>query len=176
LLKAPSGASVPEISGSRRTLDCSQGAWSADQVASFLYRAPSGFAYQWSQDGSAIGGATERSFVPPSAGHYRCRVTASNPAGSASQESEAFAYFSIGKAHRNPRRGTAKLPITLPDPGTLNGGPVSAGTVRLPIKAKRRKRHRLEATGRVKLKLSITYAPEGFAPSTQTVSVKLKKR
>jgi hypothetical protein len=176
LLKGPTGASAPEISRSGRTLTCSQGVWTPDQIASFLYRAPSGFAYQWSQDGSLIGGANSAGFAPPAAGNYRCRVTASNPAGSADQESQAFAFFGIGKARRNPRRGTARLPVTLPDPGTLNGRPVSASTVKLLVRAKGRKGRKLEATGRAKVRLVLNYAPAGFAPSTQTATVRLRKR
>jgi DNA-binding beta-propeller fold protein YncE len=186
LLKGPSATAAPQIGGSGRTLSCSQGGWSADLVASFLYRAPGTFAYRWSQDGSEIRGASGSSFEPPAAGNYRCHVTASNPAGSASQISDPFAFFTIGKAQRNPRRGTAKLPVTLPDLGTLTvaaagakvigAGLVLPGTVKLFVKAKGRKRQKLERAGRAKLKVSITYAPDGFPPSTQTAKVRLRKR
>jgi DNA-binding beta-propeller fold protein YncE len=186
ILKAPTGDSAPQISESERTLSCSPGGWSADLIASFLYRAPSSFAFRWTQDGSEVAGANASSFEPSAAGNYRCQVTASNPAGSASQASDPFARFMIGKARRNRRRGTAKLPITVPDPGTLSitgrgvkaGGTrsVPAGTVKVLVKAKGRKRNKLEAKGRAKLMLSIAYAPAGFPPSTQTAEVRLRKR
>jgi hypothetical protein len=186
ILKAPTGTVPPQISGSERTLSCSQGGWSADLVASFLYRAPSNFAYRWSQDGSEIPGPNAGSFVPTAAGHYRCAVTASNPAGSASQTSDLFAFFAIGKARPNARRGTAKLPITVPDPGTLTvAGPgartaavktVSAGTVKLLVRARGPKQRKLLRKGRAKVSLSIAYAPVGFPPSTQTAKLRLRKR
>jgi DNA-binding beta-propeller fold protein YncE len=185
LLKAPVGTTSPQINGAGQALGCSQGGWSDGLIASFLYRAPSGFAYQWSTNGSAVGGANANSFAPPSAGHYSCTVTASNPAGSAAQTSDPFAYFTIGRARRNTRRGTAKLPLTLPDPGSLTvtvagakvsrTGSVAGGTVKLQIKASGRKRHKLRRTGRANLMLSIAYSPVGFAPSTQTTDVRLRK-
>ena len=186
ILKAPTGNSAPQISESERTLSCSPGGWSADLIASFLYRAPSSFAFRWTQDGSEVAGANSSSLAPTAAANYRCQVTASNPAGSVSQASDPFAYFTIGKARRNKRRGTAKLPVTVPDPGTLTvtgagakaGGTrsVSAGTVKVLVKAKGHKRRKLDAKGRAKLRLSIVYAPTGFPPSTQTAKVRLRKR
>jgi len=185
LLKAPTGESAPQITESGPVLNCSRGTWSTDLVASFLYRAPSNFAYRWSQEGAEIGAANGSSLTPPAAGHYRCHVTASNPAGSAAQTSDPFAYFRIGKARRNPRRGTAKLPLTLPDPGTLTvaaagakvsrTGSVPAGPVKLLIRASGRKLHKLKRTGRAKLRLSIAYSPDGFPTSTQTAKVRLRK-
>jgi hypothetical protein len=53
-------------------------------------------------------------------------------------------------------------------------GSVPAGTVKLLIRASGRKRHRLKRTGRAKLRLSIAYSPDGFAPSTQTTKVRLR--
>jgi DNA-binding beta-propeller fold protein YncE len=186
VLKGPTGTSVPQITASGPMLTCSQGSWSADLVASFLYRAPSNFAYQWTQEGADIAGAAQDSLTPTAAGHYRCRVTASNPAGSAAQTSDPVAFFTVGKAKRNKKRGTAKLPITLPDPGTLGvtgsgakvvgAGPVSAGTVKLLLRARGRKRHKLETRGRAKLSLTITYSPNGLPPSTQTAKVRLRKK
>lgn len=186
LLKAPSGASAPEITSSERTLSCSQGGWSSDLVASFLYRAPSSFAYRWSRDGSEVPGTNVSSFSGQVAGHYTCGVTASNPAGSASQTSAPFAFFKVGKARRNARRGTAKLPITLPDPGTLSvsgprakligGGTIAAGTVRVLVKARGAAARKLARKGRAKLRLSISYAPIGLPASTQTARVRLRKR
>jgi hypothetical protein len=113
-------------------------------------------------------------------------VTASNPAGTASQTSEVFSFFKVGKAKRNRKRGTARLPITVPDPGTLSiVGPgarisriktVSPGTVRVLVKAKGRKRRKLDRNGRAKLLLTIGYSPVGSVPSTQPVKVRLRKR
>jgi hypothetical protein len=90
LFKAPSGAGAPAISGGSAVgsmLSCSQGAWAPDLLGSFLYRAPQSFAFQWSVGGNDIPGATTSAYTAVAAGDYRCRVTASNQAGSTSQTS-----------------------------------------------------------------------------------------
>ena len=69
-------------------LTCSQGAWAPDLLGAFLYRAPQSFAYQWSRNGAEIGGATDPSYTAYVPGDYRCRVTATNEAGSTSQTSD----------------------------------------------------------------------------------------
>ena len=91
LLKAPSGTGVPEISGSPdpgATLQCSPGTWAGDVLESLLYRAPKDLSYQWILDGAELPNAETDSLTASSAGTYRCRVTATNAAGSTSQTSE----------------------------------------------------------------------------------------
>ena len=110
LLRAPLGTGVPAISWSLvlpndpfgglglggshsgpldQRLSCSRGMWAPDLPGSFLYRAPQSFAYQWSLNGTDIGGATAAAYTPNSPGSYTCRVTATNRAGSATQTSAA---------------------------------------------------------------------------------------
>jgi len=102
--------------------------------------------------------------------------------------------FSLSAVARNKRRGTATLAFDLPNPGQLSGAgkgakigvaPVpSAGTVPVPnagvsqllVKAKGKKKRKLNETGKVKLALSITYTPTGGDPSIQRLKVKLKKK
>jgi DNA-binding beta-propeller fold protein YncE len=94
LLHTPRGAGDPAISGGSAPgseLACSQGSWAPDLLGSFLYRAPQTFAYQWSVDGADIAGATASSHSASVPGEYRCRVTASNQAGSSSQTSAPHA-------------------------------------------------------------------------------------
>jgi hypothetical protein len=96
--------------------------------------------------------------------------------------------FSVGKAKRNRRTGTATLALDLPNPGDVavsgNGvkaasarsaKSVSAGTVKLKIRAKGRKLGTLNRTGKVKLAPIITYTPTNGSPSTESTKVKLKK-
>jgi DNA-binding beta-propeller fold protein YncE len=89
LLETPLAARAPTVTvgSSDAAVSCSPGAWAPDQVASFLYRAPYTFSYRWSLDGVDIPGATASTYAPAVAGEYRCRVTASNAAGSADQTS-----------------------------------------------------------------------------------------
>ena len=88
LVKVPVNTGRPAISGGAKTerdLTCQNGTWAPDLLASFLFRAPASFAYQWQRNGSDI--ATGPTFTPTEAGDYTCTVTATNQAGSTSQTS-----------------------------------------------------------------------------------------
>jgi DNA-binding beta-propeller fold protein YncE len=92
LLKSPTGTAAPEVTRNpkmRSELTCSQGAWAADLPGSFVYQAPRSIAYQWTRNGSPIGGATASTFVASTPGSYACTVTATNHTGSAAQASTA---------------------------------------------------------------------------------------
>jgi hypothetical protein len=103
--------------------------------------------------------------------------------------------FTIGAAKKNKKKGTARLAVTVPGPGSLalSGkgvkaqqasatGPLAAktvaatGAVTLLIKAKGEKKRTLNEKGKVKLNVAVTYTPTGGDPSTQSVKVKLKKK
>jgi len=99
--------------------------------------------------------------------------------------------FSLGKTTHDEKRGTATLAVNVPNPGELTGSgdgvkaassgaviskSVTAGAAQLLIKAKGKKKRKLNDTGKVKLKVAITYTPAGGDPSTQSVKVKLTKR
>jgi hypothetical protein len=90
LLHVPAGAGLPTITGGAApgsVLECSSGAWEADVVGAFFFRAPRRFTYQWTRDGADLPGATEPSITTGALGDYRCRVKAENQAGTASQTS-----------------------------------------------------------------------------------------
>jgi len=98
--------------------------------------------------------------------------------------------FTLGTTQRNRKKGTVTLNITLPNPGELTASgngvtvasagqatiarAVSAGPARVLIKAKGRKRAKLNRTGKVKVDVAITYTPTNGTANTQTVKVKLK--
>jgi hypothetical protein len=84
------------------------------------------------------------------------------------------------------KKGTATLEVNVPNPGglVLSGNGVkrvsgvaatAPGIVRLPIRAKGRKREKLNETSRVRVRADITYTPTGGDPSTQSRKLKLKK-
>jgi hypothetical protein len=106
LLRAPSAAGVPQISGGsdpRSVLSCSQGSWAPDLLGSYLYRAPQTLGFQWSRAGADIAGATGSAYTPGGAGGtYSCRATATNQAGSTSQTS---AGHSVAKDPKCTRLG-----------------------------------------------------------------------
>ncbi len=96
LLEKPSNTSVPGVTGTPiagNELSCSNGVWAADDVGAHLYRAPAGsFTYQWLKDNSPISGETDTTYtVQPSDGNHqiKCRVTASNFAGTTDATSTA---------------------------------------------------------------------------------------
>jgi hypothetical protein len=94
VLRAPLGTGAPAISGAGRLgqpLSCSRGAWAADLLGSYLYRAPQSFSYEWTLNGSDIAGATLTAYTPNAPGSYTCRVTANNRAGSTAQTSVGVA-------------------------------------------------------------------------------------
>jgi hypothetical protein len=88
LVKAPVNTGRPAISGGAKVgkeLTCQNGTWAPDLLASFLFRAPASFAYQWKLNGGNI--ATGPTFTPTVAGDYTCTVTATNQAGDTVQTS-----------------------------------------------------------------------------------------
>lgn len=101
--------------------------------------------------------------------------------------------FSFNKLKRNKHKGTATLSVNVPGPGTLSltgkgvktqrlGGATAskvvaaAGAVKLLVKAKGKAKHKLNKTGKARVKASVTFAPTGGVPATQTKSVKLIKK
>jgi hypothetical protein len=111
--------------------------------------------------------------------------TAVGPAGgSASRAAPAIGNsFKVGRPILNRKKGTARLPVTLPGAGSLisAGSGVSTlavdspGTVKLLVKARGRKLRSLNRTGKVALKLTLTFVPRGGDPSTQTAKLTLRK-
>lgn len=92
--------------------------------------------------------------------------------------------FKLGKLVRNRKRGTAKLTVWLPGPGTLalaGKGLVArparavagAGKATLAIAARGRWRRKLVHAGSVKLAAKVTFTPTGGEAGIQTKPVKL---
>ena len=83
----PTNASLPAITGTAQvgsTLTCSNGSWS---------NSPTSYTKSWLRDGSAVSGATASTYKLVSADadhHLSCKVTASNPGGSASATSASL--------------------------------------------------------------------------------------
>jgi hypothetical protein len=100
--------------------------------------------------------------------------------------------FTLGKAKRNTKRGTATLTAEVPNPGVLAlsgkgvktagaagaraAKSVPAGEVKLLVKPKGKSKRKLNESGTLKVKISVVYTPTGGDPSTQTKRLNLKKR
>jgi hypothetical protein len=98
--------------------------------------------------------------------------------------------FTRGKVTRNKNKGTATVTLNLPNPGELTGSgggakvsgvaasskAVPAGLAKIVIRAKGKKKAKLNDTGKVKVKPKITYTPTGGDPGTQKLKLKLLRR
>jgi hypothetical protein len=97
--------------------------------------------------------------------------------------------FTVGTATRNKKKGTATIPVTVPEPGTLsltgNGVKpssatkavaVGAGTTNLLVKATGKKKRKLQKKGKATVSVTITYTPTGLPANSQQATVKLKKK
>jgi DNA-binding beta-propeller fold protein YncE len=94
LLEVPVGAGAPAVSGGTgapSTLTCSQGKWAGDRPEALLYDAPQSFSFGWTDNGTAIAGATSSTLAVSAGGNYACVVTAHNQAGTTSQSSAPVA-------------------------------------------------------------------------------------
>jgi hypothetical protein len=102
--------------------------------------------------------------------------------------------FTLGKVARNQKKGTATITVEdVPNPGELvlagkgvkrasasravvAGTVATPGDVQLKIRAKGKKKRKLNETGKVKVKPIITFTPSGGDPNTQSLKLKLKQR
>jgi hypothetical protein len=96
--------------------------------------------------------------------------------------------FALGNVRRNAKKGTATLAVTVPAPGRLaisvGGGRTrrvatrsvrGAGTFQLLVKAAGQAHRTLARTGRVTVRVNVTYTPVGARPSKASRNVRLTK-
>jgi hypothetical protein len=95
--------------------------------------------------------------------------------------------FSLGKATKNRRKGTAKLKVNIPGAGgvelarskNVRGASKlaeSGGTVALPVRPRGKARKRLDQQGTVRVAVNVTFAPDGGQPASERTRLKLVKR
>jgi hypothetical protein len=92
------------------------------------------------------------------------------------------AFFKVGGAKLNRRKGTAKLTVELPPDGVLavSGkgiaprGTSAAGKRRIAIRPTGKKRAKLHSSGAVAVKAKLTFTPAGGPAVTQTAAINLK--
>jgi hypothetical protein len=77
--------------------------------------------------------------------------------------------LALGGHGVKPQRPIARRPVRAKPVAT-------AGPVNLLVKAKGSKKRKLKQSGKVNLRLSITYTPTGGTPASQSLSVKLKRK
>lgn len=99
--------------------------------------------------------------------------------------------FTLDVIRHNKKKGTATLTATVPNAGELTGAGKGVkvanaaviskkvrapGSVQLLIRAKGKKKKKLNLTGKVRVKPKVTYTPRGGDPATKSVKLKLKKK
>ena len=95
--------------------------------------------------------------------------------------------FSVGKLKKANDKGIAELTLEVPAPGVValtqtkkaKGAEVradAAGDVQLPVKPRGKAKKKLAENGKAKVRVEVTYTPDGGEPETQTTTLKLVKR
>jgi Domain of unknown function (DUF1929) len=94
--------------------------------------------------------------------------------------------FSFGKVKRNKRVGTATLTVKVPGAGELDltetkrvnaddESAVAAGTEKLLVQPKGKAEEKLNDKGKARVKVEVTFAPDGGTPNTKGRKIKLVK-
>jgi hypothetical protein len=94
--------------------------------------------------------------------------------------------FSVAGLRRHKRKGTATLLVSVPGAGRVSVSgtglraasdeTIDAGLVSVPLRARGRALARLRSHLSAKVRLAVTFAPTGGAPSSTTTTVKLVRR
>jgi hypothetical protein len=95
--------------------------------------------------------------------------------------------FSLDKATKNKRKGTAKLEVNVPGPGELelaktkkvkgaNERAEAAGSVTLRVRSRGKARKKLDEKGKVRVAVELTFAPDGGDPAAERARLKLVKK
>ncbi|HEX6666975.1 MAG TPA: hypothetical protein VF081_10325 [Solirubrobacterales bacterium] len=93
--------------------------------------------------------------------------------------------FTLGKLKLNRKKGTATLAVTVPGAGSLglagkgvrqvSRSTASAATVQLTVKLTGKAKRKLLASGKAKVRVSVTFMPTGGDATTQARALVLKK-
>jgi hypothetical protein len=94
--------------------------------------------------------------------------------------------FTFGDVEKNKKKGTAKLVVEVPGPGTVDlagkglkpssADATDAGEVQLAVKTKGKTKKKLKKKGKKKVKPSVTFTPTNGEPNTESTKVKLVKK
>ncbi len=199
LLRQPSVAKKPVVHGTPKPgskLTCTPATWGANVIAAQFYQSPQSVAGHWLENGKLVKNETGNTLKVHDLAEYSCLDSAVNAAGTASKASDPIGVFKIGALHRNLGNGTAKLRVKLPGPGfvkllgrgiatkRLGADPstsralerkVKGHRVKLKIKPKGNAKRRLDLTGKVKIKVRVSYRPADGVKGTQRKVLRLKE-
>ena len=190
IFNAPAASGKPQIHGGSApgsTLSCTPIGWGGDLTAAHFYQAPASTTHQWLENGKPLAGESGSNLTAHEVGDYGCLDSATNVAGSTAKASDTIGVFRLGRVHRNLRKGTAKLVVKVPAAGVLKvkggkvkktraAGEVKGGRVKLLIKPKGKARRKLSRSGKLKVKVWVSYQPAGGEKGTQRRVLRLKER
>ncbi len=149
IIKSPSGTGAPGVTrdaSNPAALICASGSWAPDYPGSFVYEAPRSYAYQWSNNGAPISGATSNSYTAATAGTYTCAVTATNQTGSAAQTSAGVAVSAAKLKLRTAKKAKAKAGKSATFKVTaLNQGQLSSAKAKLCVTVPKKGKKSLKA-------------------------------
>ena len=150
-----------------------------------------GISWSFGDGGGAGGPTATHTYTAP--GTYRVTAQISNGTGlTATAAAPALTIrrpsnsFSFGHVKLNRKKGTAKLPTRVPNPGSLKlrgkglarqrRAAGSGGTFTLLVKPKGKVKRTLDKKGKVVVKAKVTYTPNFGLPNTKAKRLKLVKR
>jgi hypothetical protein len=143
-------------------------------LSNCLFTVPS--EHYWFHTGHLADGDSA-GFTEVSVNNYRLNLEA------VVQPSNAF---SLGAFQRNRKKGTGMLAVNVSGPGEVGVGgkgvkpagtsASAAGSVSLPIRAKGKLKGKLDAAGKVRLAVTVTFTPTGGDLAKISDKVKLRKR
>ncbi len=141
-------------------------------------------------DGTAAAGDTV-THVYSKPGTYRVTATARDGAGTETSSAGTVTIaarnnFTIGRFVANRKKGTGRLSVAVPEPGSLvvsgtgirkASAAVQPGTAKLTIAPSRKGAKTLAGRGRLRVRLKVAYAPAGGETNAQhkTVTLLLKR-
>jgi hypothetical protein len=120
-------------------------------------------------------------------GTYRVTATATDGAGTETSSAAPLTIvarndFQIGRFVANRKKGTGRLSVTVPEPGSLvlsgagirkASAAVEPGTAKLTVAPSRKRARALVRKGRLRVRLKVAYSPTGGATNVKQKNVKL---
>jgi hypothetical protein len=145
-------------------------------------------SFDFGDGGGATGSAVSHIYSAP--GTYRVVASVTDSVGTVASTSGAISIvasnrFSLGRLRRNRRKGTATLFVHVPGPGelSLSGNGVipaearaaGSGEVALAVRSAGKAARRLRKGGKTRVRLGVSFAPDGGPPAAQELAVVLRK-
>lgn len=176
---APDGSlsSGEDLSTPGRSTSYPAVAWGADETLTLTWTRGSGSADVVQAKTVPLPPPPPPPPPPPSGG------SGSPPPGGSAAPEQVDNSFQLGHLRLNRKLGTATLAVTVPGPGTVSLAGAEprhsyvavAGTVSLRIVPRLAKRRQLWRNGSLRLRLIVTFAPDGGTASSRTLTVRLRQ-